>query len=256
MMNFHAPASFATMLPVGAGNYARWLASLCLLLPSVAHAEPLALMYYDRPPYMIDDGDGKVEGLTAAASLQAVNEAKLDYGWHKFAAKRILELVRENAILGCGVGWFKTPERERFAKFSRPVYRDKPQLAVAPKKFMLPAETPLTKLLSNPATRILVKEGFSYGALDPLLDKYKPTVITTSGEVVQLVQMIKANRADITFLPEEEALYLLEQAGFRAADFNLIKFPDMPAGETRHFMCSKKVPDSVMQKLNDAIHFE
>lgn len=231
------------------------LLTACMLLAVACQAEPLALMVYDRPPYMIDGGDGNFAGLTVDASVAAMRGARIDFRWHKFAAKRILQLVRENAIYGCGIGWFKTDEREHFAKFSKPVYRDKPQLAVAPKKFVLPGDTTVVKLLSSKTTRILVKEGFSYGALDPLIKKYQPTLVVTPGEVVQMVQMIKANRADITFLPEEEALYLLEQAGFRADDFNLIKFPDMPRGETRHFMCSKNVPDSVIQKLNAAIVF-
>ncbi len=230
------------------------LAGMCSL--PLRAAEPLALMIYDRPPYMIDGGDGSFGGLTVDLSAEVMKEAKLDFRWHKFSAKRILELVRENAIYGCGVGWFKTTEREQFAKFSKPVYRDKPQLALAPKKFALGGDITLVKLLSTRSTRILVKEGFSYGALDPLLKKYHPTLIVTPVEVVQMVQMIKANRADITFLPEEEANYLLEQAGFRIDDFNLIRFPDMPRGETRHLMCGKNVPDSVMQKINAAIRFE
>jgi uncharacterized protein (TIGR02285 family) len=231
------------------------LAWASLALPAQA-TEPLALMYYDRPPFMIDGGDGSASGLTVNISNEIMKTAKLDYTWHKFAAKRILELVRENAIHGCGIGWFKNPEREQFARFSKPIYHDKPQVAVAPKKFVLPADTKLFAALAINGTRILVKEGFSYGAIDPLLLKYKPVLISTAGEVVQMMQMIKANRADMTFLPEEEAMYLLGQAGFRADDFNLIKFPDMPPGSTRHLMCSKKVPESVMQQINAAIRFE
>lgn len=222
----------------------------------VQAAEPLALMYYDRPPFMIDGGDGSASGLTVNISSEIMKTARLDHAWHKFAAKRILELVRENAIYGCGIGWFKNPEREQFARFSKPIYRDKPLVAIAPKKFVLPADTTLAVALATSGTRVLVKEGFSYGGIDPLLLKYKPTLISTAGEVVQMIQMIKANRADMTFLPEEEALYLLGQAGFRADDFNLIKFSDMPAGSTRHLMCSKKVPESVMQQINAAIRLE
>ena len=60
-----------------------------------------------------------------------------------------------------------------------------------------------------------------------------------------MLQMIQAGRADFMFLAEEEARYLVEQAGFNMSSFQLIRFPDMPLGEKRYIMCSKHVPDEI-----------
>lgn len=39
-------------------------------------------------------------------------------------------------------------------------------------------------------------------------------------------------------------------------DFYLLKFSDMPAGEKRFIMCSKQVPEDIIERLNKAITFE
>lgn len=227
-----------------------WVASW----PAYAEKAQIALMFYDRPPYMIAAADGSASGLSATPSEQAFKKAGISYNWNKLSSIRILEILRDNTIEACGVGWFKTEERLRFAKFTKAIYRDRPQLAITPKKFVLPSDITLAKLFKNKDTRILVKDGFSYGAaIDSMLKNGKVKVISTSEEVVHMVQMIKGNRADLSFLPEDEVNFLLEQAGFRADDFNLVRFPDAPLGEKRYIMCSKKVSDSVIQKLNAEI---
>ncbi|MEN9867237.1 MAG: hypothetical protein RL748_2827 [Pseudomonadota bacterium] len=229
-------------------------ASSAALAQAQVQPDQVGLMFYNRPPYMIAASDGSASGLSASPAEQAFKSAHIAYGWNRLSASRILEIVRENNVSACGVGWFKTEERQRFAKFTKTIYRDRPQLAITPKKLVLDADISLRKLLGNKDIRVLVKDGFSYGpALDTMLRNNKSRLISTQEEVVQMVQMIKANRADLTFLPEEEAQYLLEQAGFRADDFNLVRFPDAPQGEKRYIMCSKKVPDAFIRRLNAVI---
>ncbi len=228
-----------------------------LLFASTGHAaEPLALLYYDRPPYMIATANGQVSGLSASPSAAALKAAGIPFGWNKVASQRIIDLIREDAVMGCGVGWYKSAEREKFARFSKAVYQDKPYLAVANKKLGLPKNITLADLFNQKSVRILVKEGFSYGKLGELLAKHPDNLIRTTNEISAMVQMVKANLADLIFLSEDEAVFLLEQAGFRADDFHLLRFPDVPVGAKRYFMCSKKVPESVINKINDAIRFE
>lgn len=218
--------------------------------------ETLALLYYDRPPYLVAAANGQVEGLSATPAVAALKAAGIGYNWNKFASQRIVELIRDDAIVGCGVGWYKTPEREKFAKFSKAIYQDKPYLAVANKKLGLPKNITLAELFNNKNLRILVKEGFSYGKLGDMLAKRRDNLVSTTNEITAMVQMIKANSADLMFLSEDEAGFLLEQAGFRADDFSLLHFSDAPAGVRRYFMCSKKVSDGTINKINAAIRFE
>lgn len=68
--------------------------------------------------------------------------------------------------------------------------------------------------------------------------------------------MIDARRADLMFVAEEEAQYLIGQSGLRPQDFSVLRFADLPRGETRHIMCAKDVPPEWMLRLDRAIRFE
>ena len=227
----------------------------CLLNPIPGFAqETIILNYNERPPYLVTAADGSASGLTATPAANAFKAAGIPVVWSKLPTNRQLALVREGGGMNCAIGWFKNPEREQYAKFTKPIYRDRPTVILANDRFVVEAGSNLQTVLAIKGVRVLVKDKFSYGPfIDGLLAALRPTLISTVGENSQMVQMIQANRADLMFLAEEEANYLVEQAGFNLKDFHLIRFADMPAGERRYIMCSRQVPDEVMAKLNKVI---
>ena len=58
------------------------------------------------------------------------------------------------------------------------------------------------------------------------------------------------------FAAEEEATYLMEQAGVPANALKLVHFADVPPGERRYLLCSKATPDEVIERLNKVITAE
>ncbi len=233
----------------------RFLFALCLASPFPGSAQDIiSLNYNERPPYLMPAADGSAGGLTATPAANAFKAAGIPVIWSKLPTNRQLALVRETIGMNCAIGWFKNPEREQFAKFTKPIYRDKPTVILANSRFVVKEETKLDSVLARKDIRVLVKDKFSYGSfIDGLLASLRPRTVSTVAENVQMVQMIQADRADFMFLAEEEATYLVEQAGFKLQDFHLIRFPDMPPGERRYIMCSKSVPDEVIGKLNKVI---
>lgn len=228
----------------------------CLPLPLPACAEAITLLYNERPPYLIAAKDQSASGLTGTPAAKAFAKAGIAVHWSMLSTKRQVQTLTENAGASCAIGWYHKPEREQFAKFSKPIYRDRPFVGIAAAGFKLEKGTKLTEVLQDKNVRILLKEGFSYGDIDPWLLKVQATIVNSNGEVVEMMQMIKARRADLMFAAREEADYLLRDAGFKSSDFQLIEFPDMPQGKTRHLMCSKKVPDEIMKKIDAAIDFK
>ena len=230
---------------------------LCCLGPACAWAqETVTLHYNERPPYLISVPNGPPKGLTATPAANAFKSAGIPVRWSKTPTNRQLAAVKESAM-NCAVGWFKTPERERFAKFTKAIYKDKPTVILANRQFAFKEGSTLAAVLGSKDVRVLVKQQFSYGAyIDDLLERLHPAMISTASENFQMVQMIQAHRADFMFVAEEEASYLVEQAGFRPGDLRVIRFPDVPDGEKRYIMCSKQIPDAVIVRLNKAIHFE
>jgi hypothetical protein len=55
--------------------------------------------------------------------------------------------------------------------------------------------------------------------------------IESAAEYAQLIRLIKIERAQLIFLPEEEAQFYLKESGYSASDFNIIHFAEMPPGE-------------------------
>lgn len=62
----------------------------CGLLLSLAAtcraAEPITLLYNERPPYLVTEADGAVSGLTATPATRALRAAGLDFVWSPTAA--------------------------------------------------------------------------------------------------------------------------------------------------------------------------
>ncbi len=215
---------------------------------------PIALLYNDRPPYAVSQPDGSVEGLTATPAANAFKSAAIPFKWVKLPTNRQLSLVKESTGMNCALGWFKNPEREQFAKFAGAIYQDKPTVALANRGFSVREGSALGTVLSLGRARVLVKDHFSYGPyIDRMLAALRPEIVNTTGENFKMVQMILADRADFMFVAEEEANYLIGQAGLDSRNLRILRFADMPDGEKRYLMCSRQVPDEYIVRLNRAI---
>lgn len=233
------------------------LASLAASAGAADAVEPLPLYYFDRPPYVQKvSRSGEVGGLTATPAAQAFRAAGLAFRWTLLPTVRQLVTLKDSQVPACAVGWFKNPERELQFKFTKPIYRDGPTVALARSDFHAVAPT-LIDTLRQPGLSVLVKDGFSYGPLiDGMLLLARPEKVVTSVDGVAMVSMIGAQRASFMFAAEEEATYLLEQAGVPANALKLVHFADVPPGERRYLLCSKATPDEVIERLNKAITAE
>ena len=65
--------------------------------------------------------------------------------------------------------------------------------------------------------------------------------------------MVSRERVDYMIMAEEEAKDLLSQPDFADAGLAVYHLANPPAGEYRYLMCSKSVPDALMQRINQAI---
>jgi polar amino acid transport system substrate-binding protein len=115
-------------------------------------------------------------------------------------------------------------------------------------------ERRLADLLRRPGVTVLVKDNYSYGAMiDALLAEKRAFVLSTTAENQQMLRMVAERRVDMMFAAEEEAQHLLGQAGSAARSVQMLRFDDVPIGERRHLMCSKRVPDALLERLNAAL---
>ena len=220
-------------------------------------AEPLALYFFERPPYAGQrPGSDDVSGLTATPAAQAFKAAGIPFLWVEMPTVRQLVTLKDSVQPACALGWFKNPDRELHFKFSKPIYRDRPTVGLAHADYRT-ANATLADTLRQPGLQVLVKDGFSYGPLiDNLLAQSKVERVVTSAESVAMIHMVAAQRAHFMFAAEEEAAFLVDQTSVPAQQLRVLHFADLPPGERRYILCSKAVPDETIERLNKAITVE
>jgi polar amino acid transport system substrate-binding protein len=214
----------------------------------------VTLHYNERPPYMVSK-DGQLTGLTGSPAVAAFKAAGIAFTLNSTPSTRQLITIKENTGSDCGVGWFKNAEREAFGKFTKPIYQDKPQIALtAAGNTKVKGGETVESVLGNKDITLLVKQAYSYGkTLDALIAKLQPKQNSVTVESVQMLQMIHAGRADYMFMAPEEADGLISAGGINPAEIRKASFSNAPNGEDRYIMCSKTVPDETIAKLNSAI---
>jgi ABC-type amino acid transport substrate-binding protein len=213
--------------------------------------EPLKILYNERPPYMVAHGK-EVKGLTADAAVYAFNKAGIPYQWVEIPSSRQLFMLQENKEKLAALGWFRNPERERFAKVSSHLYMDR-QIAVLARtdNAKVAGARSVTGLLGNSDLTLLAKSGYSYGRfLDEQIAKLEPRIMRVTVENLSMIRMIGARRADYMFIAPEEAGATIEHSGVPPKDLRLITFPDMPPGEFRYLLFSQRVDDETIRRIN------
>lgn len=228
------------------------------VMPAERQSEHAAIIvhFHQRRPFYMSDGD-KVYGLVIDPIALAFKTAGIPYAWQETPARRQLDVIERNEDESCAAGWFKTPEREAYARYTLPIYQDKPFVAIAraDNEYLAETET-LDRVLKEWRLKLLVKEGYSYGRfIDERVKALDPRRITTTAENRNILKMIENYRADYSFMTEEEAQDLLTSPEVKAANFKLVRFSDMLAGGKRYIICSGKVSEEIIARLDSAIRF-
>jgi uncharacterized protein (TIGR02285 family) len=234
------------------------LAAALVLLAFVGAAsaeDELIIYYHERAPYSAKQADGSVHGITADIITQAMSVAGVAYRWEELPSARQMEVIKRDEAASCGLGWFKRPDREIFAKFSAAIYHDLPTIVVARAKDARFAGTPsIEALFSNKSLTLLTKTGYSYGAaLDTKIADQKPNARADASDNRIMLGMVSKERVDYMIMAEEEAKDLLAQPDFAAAGLAIVHLANPPAGEYRYLMCTKSVPDAMISRINQAI---
>lgn len=227
----------------------RFLSALALiwLLGTAASGqeEPLQVLFNQRPPYMRLDENGALVGLTASVVLYALEKAGVAYRLMELPSQRQMVQVQQNAGRIAAIGWFKNADREKFARFSRPLYQDKQIVVLARKDSAHPAsKKTVGELLGDRKLSMLAKLGYSYGQfIDRKIAEYAPVKVEVSVENVSMIRMLYERRADYLFIAPEEASVVLAEAGYKPTEFQMITLSDMPLGEKRYLMYSPLVDE-------------
>lgn len=225
--------------------------------PSASEAElctTIEVIYHERPPYVITVDEG-ITGLSGSPTKFAFDQLGLPVTWSLTPTNRQLIILQENSGCYCSPGWFKNPDREKFARYSDPIYQDQPQIAITyADNPILQSGMTVEEALTNPDLTLGVKDGYSYGAfLDAKIAEFQPKKDVTTAENVNMLEKVHKKYNDYFFMAPEEADGLIALSTLPAADFRYVTFSDMPDGENRYIICSMRVQPEILTKLNEAL---
>lgn len=229
--------------------------TLLLASPFSPAEEPIHVAYSERPPYMTALEDGTPGGLTGAPAAAAFKAAHIPVQWHKVPTNRQLFMVKDHNSPSCAIGWFATPERQQYAKFTKAIYRDRSWVVLTNAAFAARNIASLEELARHNDARVLIKDNYSYGGLDQFIRQWQPVTGVSTASTMRMVQSVSKGLVDLMFVSADEGHYIIKEMSQRMPNLRLLQFKDMPRGMERHIMCGKHVPDEVIARLNKAITF-
>ncbi len=218
-----------------------------------ADAPQVLIAYRDKAPYSYTE-NGQPVGQLNDKTRAIFQRAGLDLRFEEMPSKRIALELRNNNVPLCSPGWYRLPEREVFAGFSKPIQRDRPQVVLAsvssaPK---VRAHAGLQALLNDKALLLTVIDEISYGPeIDLMIRRAPRPPLRATATSEQLARMVAAERADYMLVDQDDLDHLKKEGETRGLVD--IHFADTPAGLYRHLWCSKKVDRAMMERINGAI---
>lgn len=213
---------------------------------------PVYLHYDKRSPYL-NTGNSGVFGLAASPARNAFKTSGIRFSWKQTPKSQQLALLKKNSGNDCLVGWHDKGKPVSYAKYTYPIYTDRPLVALTLETQPIEADT-LAELFGDSKKVMLVKEAYSNGSyIDLMVKKLKPKRLIMAIEQSDLLMALKDGKADYMLIAPENAGNALRDAGLMPSDFKVHVLKDIPAGDQYYMLCSNRVSDQVIDKLNAAI---
>ena len=213
---------------------------------------PIYLYFDSQPPYLKSSHNG-IYGITATLAADVFKAASLQFKWKRAPSDEQFDLLKENKAKRCLIGRNRNLMQEEYARFTYPIYTDKPQVAISNKDNVLQVST-LDELFSDSKKVMLVKEAHSYGQyVDQMVKKNKPRRLMLAIDTADMLLALSRHKADYMLIAPEEIEKTFEAAALNVGDFNINLLTDIPSGEQHNIVCSMQVSSEAIQKLNQAI---
>lgn len=242
------------------GLQMRWWCAIVGLIgfaaPGAAVGQPhITILFHVRPPYAYFEPNRQVTGILVAPVSAALAKAGIGVDWSEMPPARQTEEIKRAKDSVCALGWFRRPEREAFASFTDPIYRDRPTIIVARIDDARFADgMSLEDSFRDASRTLIVKSGYSYGAaIDGWIKSLQPHAEISSGANELLLGMVAHARVDYAIMAPEEAGDLLGTTAELGASLHAVRLSDAPDGELRYLMCSKATPAALILQFNQAL---
>lgn len=230
------------------------LLAIPALASELTSSGPITVAWREKPPYYYTE-DGVEKGFMLAYGKDVFAAAGIDAHFVREPQKRIWTNFEMRKPNYCSLSWYRLPEREAIAQFSIPVYTDPPHtILVSPASAAkVQAHASLASLLADPDLTLGIVDGVSYGTeLDERIAKTGNQAMRRTVTTTNMILMLAANRFSYMLADRNDWGHM--RAHYKeTAPVIQYDMPDLPPGLKRHIACSRAVPQSVIERLNQAI---
>jgi len=225
------------------------------MLPFAGSAAPddhtVTLAYNNYPPYKMKISEHRAGGLAVVPLEEAFTKAGVPFVWQEMPHGRQIAMIKYNTSRICAVGLYKTQERETFGKFTDPIYRAPPFMIVTNEEGGNAESRPsFNELFANKINGVVLVLSKSYGnALDVMIKGSNATVSYADNDLM-IVNMLEHNHGQYTLFENDKIGYFKKTGVWDDSKLFAYNPKDAPSGELWYAICSKKVEDSVLKKIN------
>jgi len=229
---------------------------LALSFPATVAADQLTVSYFERPPYYLTTKTGEARGFLVEKTKKILQTADVDARFISLKPNKVIFILKHANLPHCSIGWFKRPEREVFAKFTKPIYQNRPLVILTTKqnKAKFKKYHTLAEIFADNSLIMARMSSFSYGSyVDHLMEEYSPASSFYSGSQAALLHAIDTGKVTYMLVAPEEVQQMIASVKRPPTSFVQISLDEIPHGNFRYLMCGHAVSDELIGKLNSAI---
>lgn len=213
----------------------------------------LEIGYTNRAPFSYEEGK-QAQGFLIHKIRTALKSAKIPFRFTQMSQSHGMMELKAPRNDFAFLGLIKTPERASFAVFSEPIYRDQNPILIvrASDKSKFARYKTFETMTAKSHLSFCGKESAAY-PIDAQLRKMKSRDRRFIGDSAALVGFMIANRCDFTLAYPEEFPFILASPLVDSEKVSEYRYPDLPAGGFRYLAFTKSVPNSLIERINDAL---
>lgn len=221
---------------------------------SPIHADdaPLQIVFEEYEPFFHQEDDGTASGLYGSLATEVFSHAGIDIRWQRVSFNRLIRMLQQDQRPACAVGYGHEEERSKFARVSELFVKGAPIVLIA-----RPAVAPrlrdhgsLKRVITDPTVKgAFVALPESRSLFDDAPDQLARHLLVNV-EDAQLFDMVATGRADFAMLNRDTAQFLNKARG---GVLEIVTLDDLTKTTDRFIMCSRAVPEQVMDRINEGI---
>lgn len=219
---------------------------------STAQAQEPLTVYYENTDFFTYRKNGKMQGVYFQLGQDIFAKAGIEIQWQQASGNRILSDLSKPHLMGCAIGWRKTPEREPNYLFSKPIAQlGGDQLVILADRIDdFRHYTTFRQIMEEQKYKAAFRDNTQFTPyMSKFIETYRKNHIFIPDKEGLYTRLILSRRIDFLLLGRE----LIEPIKATAPPdtFSVLDLSDLKGrNRIHHIMCSKALEQPFIELLN------